>query len=124
MNQTPAAVGRYPLGNAHQVELRDGSQHRLIQLQHAGAPSPYLRALAQPGSKRLQVFDLRRLARSLAADIPPSPARDLPGLVMYTLRAIYPNAMALQRAVAEVCELSAEPVAIAPPIALAEEALS
>lgn len=111
-HHAPAAIGRYRLGVIHPVNLRDGSTHRLVQLHDGGTPSPHLRALVVPGSKRLQVFDVRRLARTLAAELPAAPARDVPGLVLFTLRGIYPTAAALQRAVAEHCELQAVPVAI------------
>lgn len=108
----PAAIGRWRLGSIHEVPLRDGTVQRLVQLHERGTPSPHLRALALPGHTRLQVFDVRRLARTLAAELPAAPARDVPGLVHYTLRGIYPTASALHQAVAEVCELAAVPVAL------------
>lgn len=108
----PATLGRYRLGSIHEVPLRDGTVQRLVQLHESGTPSPHLRALALPNARRLQVFDVRRIARTLAADLPAAPARDVPGLVHFTLRAAYPTATALHQAVAAVCELQGEPVAV------------
>lgn len=111
-HHAPAAIGRYRLGAIHLVHLRDGSVQQLVQLHERGTPSPYLRALAMPGSDRLQVFDVRRIARSLAEDLPAAPARDVAGLVLFTLRSKYPTGAALRAAVAEVCELQGEAVAL------------
>jgi hypothetical protein len=74
----------------YEIMFRDGSAIGLHQVWHNGAPASNLRALRQGNS--LLVFDLSRIVPTLGRELPPCPARDVPGLVYYTLRARFANA--------------------------------
>lgn len=72
------------------VRWRDGSSVRLHQVQHLGAPSSRLRALAWDGG--WVVIDLLRLQPELLSDFNRLPPSDWDGLVFYTLRLGYQGA--------------------------------
>lgn len=104
-------VGSYQVaGGVHEVQLRDGSLHRLYMVHHQGLQSSYLRAMTLDGSNVLHVFDVRKLARSLAEDIATAPARDALGLITFTLRGAFPTADAFRSSVRQLAEVSSAPV--------------
>lgn len=85
----------------HEVDLHDGSInafHFVIDPRDPEPRSRWLRALALPDGTTA-IFDLRRIARSLATDLPGYTFRDQPGLIKYTLRPLYATAAALHAAV-------------------------
>lgn len=96
IDTTPlATAGAYTvLAERHEVLFRDGSSIGLHQVLQRGAPCVYLRALVQD-KLHAMVFDVRDVARALAAELPITPTRDLRGLVAITLRHSYPTANAL-----------------------------
>ena len=83
----------------HEVMLADGSLHRMHAVLDLGVPAQYLRALQLSDGATYAVFDLRHLSRALGADLCTCAARDMPGIVTYTLRPLFPNAKALRVAV-------------------------
>lgn len=91
--QQAGAGGLQVLAQRHEVMWRDGTSVTLHPIQSHGLPMAMLRALAQPGGLLLLV-DLSKLVPRLGADLPASPARDVPGLVFYTLRQAYGSAPA------------------------------
>ena len=82
---------REVLAQRYEVMWRDGSAINLHPVQVAGAPDTYLRGL-QLDPHSWVIFDLRKLAPQLGKDIAQAPARDVVGLVFYTLRQAYPSA--------------------------------
>lgn len=83
----------------HEVTWRDGSSVQLHPVQREGTHGlafdlPFDRALQLEHGGGWLIFDLRRLAPDLAAEIPALPPRDTPGLVFHTLRLAYPCAQA------------------------------
>lgn len=74
----------------YEIMLRDGSSIGLHQVWMNSAPVLLLRALRHGDS--LIVFDLASVSRELAADLPATPTRDVPGLVFYSLRSKYATA--------------------------------
>jgi hypothetical protein len=75
------------------VQLRDESVVHLLPVFEHGAPSRYHRAVRTGAVTR--VVDVRRLARQLGVDLGIAAARDVPGLVHFTLRLTYPTAALL-----------------------------
>ena len=73
----------------HEVQLRDGSLHRLHAVLDLGIPHQYLRALRMSDGLSYCVFDLRHLSRQLGADLCTCAARDMPGIVNFTLRSLF-----------------------------------
>lgn len=69
----------------HEIMWRDGTAIGVHPVLRDGVPEPYLRAVPGPDLQPV-VVDLRRVAPSLAADMPAAPERDRVGLVFYTLR--------------------------------------
>lgn len=83
----------------HEVQLRDGSLHCMHRVQRHGGRSRYLRALQLMDGHTVAVFDLCRLSRALVAEIPRHFERDIPGLIAYTLRGLYPRGLVLRQEV-------------------------
>lgn len=103
-------VGPYGIrAGMHEVDLRDGSLHRLHLVQHKGERSPLLRALQLADGHTYMVFDLSCLAHQLRGEIPQYLERDVPGLVKYTLRGLYANGQLLRLAIAQCCEVMGMP---------------
>lgn len=104
------ALGPYTVEAAHhELDLRDGSLHRLHHVRRAGLRSQTLRALQLDDKRTYSVFDLTALAPELRAHLPETFTRDVPGLVKYTLRGRYPQGLAMRRAIAEVVEVCGLP---------------
>jgi len=105
------SLGRFHIdAGVHDVLLRDGSAHRLHEVRtHGGVDDRFLRALELPHGA-VRVFDLRRIAPSLAADLPHAWERDRPYLVAYTLRQCFPSGAALTAAVHAVYLMSGVPM--------------
>lgn len=76
----------------HEVVWPDGTRAALHPVRQHGADALFLRAVHIDGHWLL--FDLRAIAKSLAADLPTAPLRDQPGTVLYTLRARFHGASA------------------------------
>lgn len=93
----------------HELMLPDGTLHRLHFVREHGLRDRYLRALRLADEKSFTVFDLRHLSRSLGSEIPGYLERDVPGLVKYTLRPLFPNAQAFIVAVAGFCLAKGKP---------------
>lgn len=93
----------------HEVHLRDDSLHRLHLVQHKGERSMHLCALQLADGQTYSVFDLRDLAPGLHAEIPTYLERDVPGLVKYTLRGLYPTGQLLRAAIAAQCSVTGIP---------------
>lgn len=70
-----------------EVTWPDGSRIGLHPVLQHGARATYLRAVHHAGHWLL--FDLRHTAPKVAADLPTAPLRDVPGTVLYGLRAAY-----------------------------------
>lgn len=82
-------IGAYTvLAEHNQVLFRDGSTIGLHLVHHHGHPAMFLRAFVHDDLHAL-VFDLRSSARALAAEMLLLHERDIPGLVLFTLRAKY-----------------------------------
>nr|WP_316642855.1 hypothetical protein [uncultured Roseateles sp.] len=82
-------IGAYTvIAERHDVQFRDDTTVGLHQVLQDGHPCMYLRCFVHDGLHAM-LLDLRDLASALAAEIPLYHARDVPGLVMYTLRAKY-----------------------------------
>lgn len=75
------------------VQLHDGSRLTLLPLFEHGEPSRFHRAVRT--GRALRAVDVRRLVRQLGDDLVAAPARDVPGLVQFTLRLAYPTAAVL-----------------------------
>ena len=91
-------------GQRFEIMFKDGSALGLHMVWQNGAPVTLLRALRQ--GSMLIVFDLTKVAPALAEELPKCPARDVCGLVFYTLRQQFKTAsecteaiVSLQRAV-------------------------
>lgn len=82
-------IGAYTVFAEHnQVLFKDGSTIGLHLVHHHGHPAMFLRAFVHDDLHAL-VFDLRASARALAAEMLLLHERDIPGLVLFTLRAKY-----------------------------------
>jgi len=89
-----------PLAQRQEIEFRDGSQLVLHPVFDLDAPLTHHRAIYLPGKPPMLV-DLRHASRQLGDDLCQAQARDIPGLVRYTLRHAFPNAhQALQKLLA------------------------
>lgn len=107
------SLGMYEVtGPVHELPLRDGSVHRLHEVAVRGAPDKFLRAIEMPGGG-VRVFDLRRIAPTLGADLPPAPERDRGYIVQYTLRQCFHAGAALAAAVHAVYVASGVPAPLA-----------
>lgn len=89
--QSAAAGALEVQAQRHEVMWRDGTAVHLHPVHAHGLPMLTLRALACPDGK-LQLFDLARLVRHLDGELRTTPARDVPGLVFFTLRQAYGSA--------------------------------
>lgn len=89
--QSAAAGALEVLAQRHEIMFRDGTAVQLHPVHAHGLPMLTLRALEAPGAK-LQLVDLARLVRRLDAELRTTQDRDIPGLVFYTLRQVYPSA--------------------------------
>lgn len=82
-------IGAYlVLAERHEVQFRDGSTVGLHLVHHHGHPALFLRCFVHDDLHAL-VFDLRSSASALAAEMLLQHERDIPGLVMFTLRGKY-----------------------------------
>ena len=112
-------LGRYGIeAGMHEVDLKDGSLHRLHFVRKAGARSQFLRALQAEGGT-FYVFDLRDIALGLCDDIPGYVERDVPRLVKYTLRLRFATGPELRTAIQFVSEVNGLPAPQAQPQASA-----
>lgn len=85
----------------HEVMFRDGTACHLHPVARGGVPQTFLRALRHEGLQWV-VIDLRHHSAEIEADILRLQPRDTPGVVLFTLRALYPTAQAfLAAAVAQ-----------------------
>jgi hypothetical protein len=75
----------------HEVQLKDGSLHEFHGVIERGIPSQFLRAMLLSDHESYCVFDLRHLSRQLGADLCTCATRDMPGLVNFTLRSLFPS---------------------------------
>ena len=81
-----APAGRHTVqGQRFEIMFPDGSTIGLHPVLHDGLPQMFLRALRH-GPTRLIVFDLRDVCKDLDVEIRKTAARDVPGVVFYTLR--------------------------------------
>lgn len=88
------ASGRFAIpSQRYEIMFKDGSSIGLHRVHQGGAPVTLLRALRHGAS--LVVFDLAQLCRELATELPQAAARDVHGLIFYTLRARFANADAV-----------------------------
>ena len=95
-------IGGFAIESAkHEVDLRDGTLQTFRFVRDPRDPEPrsrYLRAL-QMRNGMSAIVDLRRLAHTLATDLPGYTERDRPGLIKYTLRPLYATEALLHLAV-------------------------
>ncbi len=90
---TVGPAARYTVEqNMHEVQLKDGSLHRFHFVRAAGTRDQWLRAVRLSDAATFAVIDLRKLSHALAAELPGYVERDVPGLVKYTLRPLFPDA--------------------------------
>lgn len=89
--QSAAAGAMEVLAQRHEIMFRDGTAVVLHPVQAHGLPMLTLRALQRPDGS-LQLVDLARLVRRLDGELRTTPPRDIPGLVFFTLREVYPGA--------------------------------
>lgn len=82
--QGPEPGAMHVLAEAQRILFMDGSEAVLHQVQAHGLPVPCTRAVALPD--RLLLLDLARLVPTLPADVRAATARDVPGVVLYSLR--------------------------------------
>jgi len=75
---------------AHQILFRNETSIGLHRVFRCGTPLTLLRALPFAGG--FLVFDLSDVSRQLGQDLPGAPARDVSGLVFYSLRCQFPSA--------------------------------
>lgn len=112
------ALGPYLVEAAHhELDLRDHSLHRLHHVRHRGLRSKCLRALQLEDKRTYSVFDITALATPLREDLCGTADRDVPGLVKFTLRGIYPTGHAMRRVVSEIVDICGVPEALAEPAA-------
>lgn len=97
-------------GNVQEVQLRDGSRHRLQTVSRNGLPDQFMRALPDDDGRQVSVFDVRKLVKDLAAELPAAPERDKPGLIWLSFRARFADKVAFRQAVADAYEVLATPV--------------
>jgi len=91
-DMTPAKIAAYTvLQDRHEVQFKDASTTSLHRVLHQGTVSRHLRGLSLGGPLML-VFDVRGLAPTLGADLPAAPARDVDGLINWTLRLNFASA--------------------------------
>lgn len=101
----------------HEVMFKDGSAVWLHRVHKGGAPDLFERAIAVDGASvpatadrpavvanGLLQIDLRRLAPELEEDLPKASTRDVPGIVMFTLRTHFKAAGDFLRAARELCQ--------------------
>lgn len=78
--------GRFAVLNQRlEVMWPDGTSVALHPVQQDGFDSLFHRAIVTPGGLRI-VFDLRKVCPPLRDDLPVTQARDVPGVVFYSLR--------------------------------------
>ncbi len=92
--QPPAVLATLPGGivaaQRFEILFRDGTDVGLHMVWKNGTPVPHLRAL--PYGESLVVFDLNTISQQLVRELAYTPARDVPGLVFYTLRQLFTTA--------------------------------
>jgi hypothetical protein len=98
-------------GTVHEVQLRDGTLHRLQAISRAGIPDQFMRALQVGNGRHVCIFDLRKLVHALDADLRVAHDRDKPGIVAMSLRLGFDSATAFRAAVGEHFEVVGEPQA-------------
>lgn len=88
-----------------EVTLRNGCAWHLYRVERHGTLQRDLRAVQPhpaPAGAPVRVIDLRALVPSLSHELPTAAARDVPGLITYSLRQHYPDGAALGAALAVV----------------------
>jgi len=105
-------IGPYTVAlGMHEVQLRDGSLHRLHRIQRqGGGVDTFLRAV-RLYDNTFSVFDVCKLAPSLAIEIPQAIDRDVPGTIGLTFRATFATSYELRRAVSHAAALTGDPAA-------------
>lgn len=89
-----AAAGRLAITpQRYEIMFKDGTSIGLHRVYQGGTPVTLLRALRYGDS--LIVFDLSQLCRELASELPQAAARDVHGLIFYTLRSRFSSADAV-----------------------------
>ena len=96
----------------HEVQLRDGTLHRLHPVSNGTYPSRSLRALEHDDGRTYTVFDLADIDPRIDTDLCTCAERDVAGLVAFSLRAIYPNTLALRRAISGLTRGSGIPTPV------------
>jgi hypothetical protein len=81
---TEAAQATHIAAQRYEIMFKDGTSIGLHQVWVNGAPVRLLRALRQ--GDLFLVFDLGKLSPQLARELPPSPDRDVVGMIFFTLR--------------------------------------
>ncbi|MBX3605334.1 MAG: hypothetical protein KF788_08685 [Piscinibacter sp.] len=90
--------GRFAmLPQRQEVLWPDGTAVALHPVRENGHDSMFHRAVVTRNGLRI-VFDLRKVCPPLDADLRACPARDVPGVVFYTLRHHLPSANHLEQA--------------------------
>lgn len=84
-----------------EVMFKDGTAVTLHPVFDGGTPCPHHRALHLPKGITM-VVDLRTLVRQIGEDITLAAARDVPGIVFFTLRHHYSTAELFVRAATHV----------------------
>lgn len=89
--QSAAAGALEVLAQRHEIMFGDGTAVVLHPVLAHGLPMLTLRAVQAPGG-RLHLVDLVKLVRQLDHDLRTTQAIDIPGVVFYTLRAVFKTA--------------------------------
>lgn len=89
--QSAAAGAMEVLATRHEIMFSDGMSVQLHPVHAHGLPMLTHRAIESPGGQ-LKLINLTRLVRSLDADLRTTQARDIPGVVFYTLRGAFKTA--------------------------------
>lgn len=90
------------LAQCYTVPFHDGTSVGLHAVARAGVREVFLRAVRVEGLQWV-VFDLRHISAQIEDDILQLQPRDTPGVVLYTLRGLYPSAKAFHASVATRC---------------------
>lgn len=99
--QSTSAGGLQVLAHTDAVHWPNGVGVHLHPVYANGLPMLTLRALATQGG-HLQLFDLARLVRRLDIDLRTCPKRDVPGMVLFTLRQAFASAELFTAAVQRI----------------------
>lgn len=96
------------LAQVHEVPLADASINITHPVRIEGVDSTFYRAF-DVGNGCLAIVDLRKLSRTLGAEMLSTPTRDIPGLVLYTLREHFKRRSELVAAVTALYRFMATP---------------